>query len=52
MTDRILRSVAELPKVCEQIEVPVQAGDDAVLENMKRGYTRTTTAGLVNHIRR
>ena len=39
MTDRILRAVAELPKVCEQIEVPVQAGDDAILENMKRGYT-------------
>ena len=28
MTDRILHAVAELPKVCEQIEVPVQAGDD------------------------
>ncbi len=31
MTDRILRAVAELPKVCEQIEVPVQSGDDDVL---------------------
>ena len=40
MTDRILQAVAELPKVCEQIEVPVQSGDDTVLENMKRGYTR------------
>ena len=41
MTDRILRAVAELPKVCEQIEVPVQSGDDDVLADMKtRLYTR------------
>jgi tRNA-2-methylthio-N6-dimethylallyladenosine synthase len=40
MSDRILQAVAELPKVCEQIEVPVQAGDDAILAEMRRGYTR------------
>jgi tRNA-2-methylthio-N6-dimethylallyladenosine synthase len=51
MTDRILRAVAELPKVCKQIEVPVQAGDDTVLANMKRGYTCDDYRRLVNHIR-
>ena len=51
MTDRILQAVAELPKVCEQIEVPVQAGDDAILENMKRGYTADDYRRLVGHIR-
>jgi len=51
MTDRILRAVAELPKVCEQIEVPVQAGDDAVLADMKRGYTCDDYRRLVGHIR-
>jgi tRNA-2-methylthio-N6-dimethylallyladenosine synthase len=51
MTDRILRAVAELPKVCEQIEVPVQAGDDTVLANMKRGYSRDDYRRLVAHIR-
>ncbi len=51
MTDRILGAVAELPKVCEQIEVPVQAGDDEVLANMKRGYTREDYRRLVYHIR-
>ncbi len=40
MTDELLETVAELPKVMPHIEVPVQAGDDQVLENMKRGYTR------------
>ncbi len=51
MTDRILDAVAELPKVCEQIEVPVQAGDDEVLANMRRGYTRDDYRRLIAHIR-
>jgi tRNA-2-methylthio-N6-dimethylallyladenosine synthase len=51
MTDRILEAVAGLPKVCKQIEVPVQAGDDTVLANMKRGYTRDEYRRLVEHIR-
>jgi tRNA-2-methylthio-N6-dimethylallyladenosine synthase len=52
MTDDLLRSVAELPKVCEHIEVPVQAGDDEVLGRMKRGYTRDDYRRLVDRIRR
>jgi len=52
MTDDLLRTVAELPKVCEHIEVPVQAGDDTVLERMKRGYTRDDYRRLVDRIRR
>jgi tRNA-2-methylthio-N6-dimethylallyladenosine synthase len=33
------------------IEVPVQAGDDEVLENMKRGYTAEQYRRLVHRIR-
>ncbi len=39
MTARIIDAVAELPKVCEHFNIPVQAGDDAVLARMRRGYT-------------
>jgi tRNA-2-methylthio-N6-dimethylallyladenosine synthase len=39
MTERIVRRVAELPKVCEYFNIPVQSGDDAVLARMRRGYT-------------
>ncbi len=39
MTPRIIHAVAELPKVCENFNIPVQAGDDAVLDRMRRGYT-------------
>jgi tRNA-2-methylthio-N6-dimethylallyladenosine synthase len=52
MTDDLLRTVAEMPKVCEHIEVPVQAGDDEVLGRMKRGYTRDDYRRLVERIRR
>ncbi len=51
MTTELLETVAELPKVCPHIEVPVQAGDNMVLENMKRGYTREKYRELVNQIR-
>jgi tRNA-2-methylthio-N6-dimethylallyladenosine synthase len=52
MTDELVEAVAELPKVCEHIEVPVQAGDDQVLANMKRGYTSADYRRLVERIRR
>ena len=51
MSVRILKAVADLPKVCEHIEVPVQAGNDQVLERMKRGYTNAEYRDLVAHIR-
>jgi tRNA-2-methylthio-N6-dimethylallyladenosine synthase len=39
MTARIIGAVAALPKVCENFNIPVQSGDDAVLARMRRGYT-------------
>lgn len=52
MTDELLDTVAELPKLCPHIEVPIQAGDDQVLENMKRGYTSGDYCRLVEKIRK
>lgn len=51
MTDKLLHTVAELPRVMPHIEVPVQAGNDQVLENMKRGYTAAQYRELVAKIR-
>src|SRR5258707_15025057 len=39
MTDSMIERMAALPKVCEHVNIPVQAGDDALLQRMKRGYT-------------
>jgi tRNA-2-methylthio-N6-dimethylallyladenosine synthase len=51
MSEKLLDTVAELPKVMPHIEVPVQAGDDQVLENMRRGYTTDDYRRLVEKIR-
>ena len=51
MTDELLDVVGELPKVMPHIEVPVQAGDDEVLENMRRGYSAEDYRRLVHKIR-
>lgn len=52
MSDRLLDTVAELPKVCEHIEIPNQAGDDLVLKQMKREYTMAEYYQLIHRVRR
>src|SRR5579884_4210319 len=39
MNDSMIERMAALPKVCEHVNIPVQAGDDNMLKRMKRGYT-------------
>ncbi len=51
MTDELLKTVAELPRVMSHIEVPAQSGSDAVLENMRRGYTDAQYRDLIAKIR-
>jgi tRNA-2-methylthio-N6-dimethylallyladenosine synthase len=50
-TEELMEAVAALPKVMPHIEVPIQAGDDEVLANMKRGYTQQDYRNLVDKIR-
>ncbi|HNO93301.1 MAG TPA: tRNA (N6-isopentenyl adenosine(37)-C2)-methylthiotransferase MiaB [Anaerolineales bacterium] len=49
--DDLINAIAELPRVMPHIELPIQAGDDTVLENMKRGYTQQQFRDLVAKIR-
>ena len=51
MTDELIEAVGSLPKVCEHIEVPIQSGDDEILERMHRGYTSSDYRHLINRIR-
>ncbi|HPG20372.1 MAG TPA: tRNA (N6-isopentenyl adenosine(37)-C2)-methylthiotransferase MiaB [Flexilinea sp.] len=51
ITDELLETVRELPKVMKHIEVPAQAGNNTVLENMRRGYTDEEYRNLISHIR-
>lgn len=50
-SEELMKTVAELPKVMPHIEVPIQAGDDEVLANMKRGYSQRDYRELVEKIR-
>ena len=51
MSDGLIASVAELPKVMPHIEVPIQAGDDNILLAMRRGYTNQQYRELVAKLR-
>lgn len=48
---RLLHVVAENPKVCKHIHLPLQAGNDRVLNLMNRTYTRREFLDLVDDIR-
>ncbi|HET59253.1 MAG TPA: tRNA (N6-isopentenyl adenosine(37)-C2)-methylthiotransferase MiaB [Chloroflexi bacterium] len=49
--DDLLKTVAEYPKVMPHLEVPVQAGDDAVLMEMRRGYSADNYRALIARAR-
>jgi len=51
MTDELLDAVSSLPKVCPHIEVPIQSGDDEILQAMRRGYTVSSYRQLIAKIR-
>ena len=51
ISPRLIRSMALLNKVCRQINLPVQAGDDTILEAMHRGYTAAEYRDLVERLR-
>ena len=51
MSQKLIDAVAGIDKVCEYISLPVQAGDDAILQAMGRGYTSDYYYELVKRIR-
>jgi len=51
-TERLIRACAELPKVCEHFHIPFQSGDNEVLKQMARGYTREKYLRIIDTIRR
>ena len=51
MTEELLQLVADTPNIMPHIEVPIQAGNDTVLENMKREYSAEDYRKLIKLIR-
>ena len=51
MTDKMIRQMAALSKVCEHVNIPVQHGDGDMLQRMRRGYTLTEYRALIERLR-
>jgi MiaB/RimO family radical SAM methylthiotransferase len=49
--DPVLDAIAAHPNVCKSIHIPAQSGSSAVLQAMRRGYTREAYLDLIQHIR-
>ncbi len=50
-TDRLIKACAELPKVCEHFHIPIQSGNNDILQAMARGYTHQKYRRIINNIR-
>ena len=48
---KLVQAMASLDNVCEHLELPVQAGDNDILQAMRRGYTVEQYRELVHTIR-
>lgn len=51
LSPALLQAMAELPTVCEHLHLPIQSGDDEILERMGRGYTLARYLEIVRHAR-
>ncbi|MBI2287701.1 MAG: tRNA (N6-isopentenyl adenosine(37)-C2)-methylthiotransferase MiaB [Chloroflexi bacterium] len=52
MSTRLIEAVSRLTKVCAQINLPIQSGNNDILKTMRRGYTVEHYCNLVTEIRR
>ena len=51
-TDDVVAAIAEEPRVCKYVHLPVQSGSDDVLARMRRGYTVDDFRAIVARLRR
>lgn len=49
---RLIRAVAELPKVCKSMHLPLQSGSDEILRKMNRPYDSSKYLSIVNELKR
>jgi len=51
MSPKLIEAVASLDKVCEQLSLPVQSGNNEILTAMRRGYTVEQYRQLITEIK-
>jgi tRNA-2-methylthio-N6-dimethylallyladenosine synthase len=52
LTDELIGCFADLPVLCKNLHLPVQAGSDRILERMNRGYTAAQYLEKIRKLRR
>ncbi|HTL36514.1 MAG TPA: tRNA (N6-isopentenyl adenosine(37)-C2)-methylthiotransferase MiaB [Kofleriaceae bacterium] len=50
-TADVIAAIAEEPKICKYVHLPVQSGSDVVLDRMRRGYTVADYRAIVKALR-
>jgi tRNA-2-methylthio-N6-dimethylallyladenosine synthase len=51
LTQEIISAMRDCPTVCNALHLPAQSGSDAVLERMRRGYTRRRYLDRIERLR-
>ncbi|MCX5700827.1 MAG: MiaB/RimO family radical SAM methylthiotransferase [Candidatus Omnitrophica bacterium] len=51
ITDGLINYMASSKKLCRHLHIPIQSGDDAILNKMKRRYTRRYYLKLIKRIK-
>ena len=51
ISDKLIETMAKLPKVCKQLHLPIQAGNNDVLKSMNRNYTKENYLEKIQKIR-
>lgn len=52
ISDKLLRTMGEHSKICPYLHLPVQAGNNRVLKEMNRPYTREHYLGIIERARK
>ncbi|NBI27432.1 30S ribosomal protein S12 methylthiotransferase RimO [Chengkuizengella marina] len=51
-TDELIEAIANNPKICKYIDMPLQHSEDQILKRMRRPGRQTDTRALINKIRK
>ena len=50
-SDDLIKAMADVPKVCQSVHLPIQSGSTRILLDMNRKYTQADYLGLVERLR-
>jgi tRNA-2-methylthio-N6-dimethylallyladenosine synthase len=52
LSEDLIKTIADLPKICEHIHLPLQSGSDKILRLMNRGYTFSNYVEKIESLRK